>query len=240
MLALAHGVWFGSSLFGELVRERGHELVDWESSLGTPPAGDYDALLVLGGKTHPDEENENPWLADELELLRRLLDEQVPMLGVCLGAQLIVKAGGGRVLPAEQPERGWTPVELSPPAADDPVFRRLPRRFDAFESHVYTWELPPDGVELARSERCTQAYRLRDGSWGVQFHPEVSEEQLDRWLAWRREEVDDPDAFPAQTRERIAGWKALGRTLCGAFLEHAEAIRERQSSGGRQAVQPSG
>jgi GMP synthase-like glutamine amidotransferase len=153
----------------------------------------------------------------ELRYLEERLSRGTPMLGVCLGSQLIARAAGAQVFRAEEPEVGWVRVELTEAAAADPVAAALPHRFDAFQWHHYTHGLPEGAVELARSRVCTQAYRL-GAAWGVQFHPEVRGEQVESWLAEDPEDVADPAALREATRDRIEGWNDLGRRLCAAFL----------------------
>ena len=220
MLALVHGEYFGAGTFGEVVRARGDELVEWESSAGLPPDEDYDALMVFGGRTNPDEDGGKPWLADELELLRGHLDACTPMLGVCLGAQLLARVSGGRAFPLDEAERGWADVQLTAAARDDPLFAAWPERVRAFESHGYSLEPPAGAVELARN-RQVQAYRIGARVWGVQFHPEVTAAQIDDFVDLRADELVDPAGVRAETAREIGRWNGLGRSLCGAFLEQA-------------------
>ena len=166
---------------------------------------------------HPDEEERHGWLRPELRYLEQQLDRGTPMLGVCLGSQLIARAAGARVFRSAEPEVGWFQVEVTEAGAADPVAESLPSRFDAFQWHHYTHELPDGAVELARSRVCLQAYRLGQ-AWGVQFHPEVRAEQVESWLAEDPDDVADAAALRTATRERIAGWNELGRSLCSAFL----------------------
>jgi GMP synthase (glutamine-hydrolysing) len=146
------------------------------------------------------------------------------VFGVCLGAQLLAKAAHAEIGPAREPEIGWLPVELTDAARDDPVFAVLPQRFDAFQWHYYTHGLPGGAVELARSEVCTQGFRLGDACWAVQFHPEVTAQQLEGWL----HDPDDPPVGrdPSELRAEIAAgierWNELGIALCDAFLRAAE------------------
>ena len=118
------------------------------------------------------------------------------MLGICLGAQLLAKAAHAPVYPAAEPEIGWYDVELTDAAAEDPVLGAPARqRFEAFQWHYYTYGVPAGAVELARSAVCTQAFRLGDSAWGVQFHPEVTLAQVESWV----DEEDEPmpiDAGP--------------------------------------------
>ena len=226
VLAVIHGEKVRAGTFGEVVRERGHRLEEWSLAWGTPPPrpiDDYGAVLVFGGAMHADQDDQHPWLRDENLFLRRLLALRLPVLGVCLGAQLLSKATNGRVFPAAAPEIGWVPVTLTPEAEDDPVFSRLPEQFDAFEWHYYTYDVPAGAVELARSARCTQAFRLGDAAWGIQFHAEVTGPQIAGWCD--EEERDVPGGAArllADTAERIDSWNELGRGLCDAFVEVAE------------------
>jgi GMP synthase (glutamine-hydrolysing) len=216
VLAVTHGPSVGPGVFEDAVRDAGHELVEWSApDGGTPPAAD--AVIVFGGAMHPDEEAQHGWLRPELRWLLAQLERGTPLLGVCLGSQLIARAAGANVYRAAEPEIGWFPVEVTEAGAADPVAASLPGRFDSFQWHHYTHDLPAGAVELARSEACLQAYRVGN-AWGVQFHPEVRAAQVETWLAEEPHDVADPQAFREATRERIDGWNELGRNLCSAFL----------------------
>jgi GMP synthase (glutamine-hydrolysing) len=226
VLAVIHGTNVRGGVFQEVVEEAGHGYDEWSIATGAPsprPIDDYDAVIVFGGSMHADQDDRHPWLRDENELIQDLLERRVPLLGVCLGVQLIAKAAGSAVYPVPGgPEIGWLPVELC--AAADPVLGRLPERFDAFGWHHYPYDLPAGAEELARSARCNQAYRLGEAAWGIQFHAEVTLRTVRSWL-------DDKDDFPldldrgalwAETQARIGEWNELGRQLCDAFVEVAE------------------
>ena len=217
VLALTHGPSVGPGVFADAVQAGGHELVEHEVPLRGTPEDEADAIVVLGGAMHPDEEERHAWLVPELRYLEKQLSRGTPMLGVCLGSQLIARAAGARVFRADEPEVGWLPVELTDAAGSDPVASSLPARFDAFQWHHYTHELPDGAVELARSPVCLQTYGL-GRAWGVQFHPEVRAVQVESWLDEDPEDVADPAALRQATRDRIEGWNDLGRRLCAAFL----------------------
>ena len=228
VLAVVHGDEVRSGVFAEPIADGGHELEEW-SIARTPapsrPLSSYDAAIVFGGSMHADEDETHPWLREEKELLRRCLDARKPVLGVCLGGQLVAKAAGAWVGRAREPEIGWHPVELTKAAASDPVFARLPRRFHALQWHYYAFEVPEGGVELARSPVCSQAFRLGHLAWGVQFHPEVTLAMVEQWLE-EPEEVDfDRESLRRETRERIEEWNVLGRELCAGFLAAVERLR---------------
>ena len=225
VLAITHGPTVGAGVFAEAVRAAGHELSEWSVPLAPAarPEG-HEATIVLGGGMHADQEELHPWLLPELEFIGRELEAGRPLLGVCLGAQLVARAAGGRVVRAAEKEVGWRELELNQAGLADPVLSSLPQRVEAFQWHHYTWELPA-ATELARGGGLSQAYRLGESAWGVQFHPEVTAAQIDRWIAEDPEDVADADALRAATRERIGGWNRLGRAFCTAFLPAAAARR---------------
>jgi GMP synthase (glutamine-hydrolysing) len=221
-LSVVHSEHAGTSLF----RPAGHELEEWSfAARGTPP-DEWDAYMVFGGSMHADQDALHPWLAAETAWLQGLLERGVPTLGVCLGAQMLARAAGAPVGKLESgPEIGWYEVERRGGA--DPVLDALPQRFEAFEWHHYTYGVPDGAVELARSERATQAFRLGDACWAVQFHPEVTHEQV---LGWIDDKEDPPvatDALRAETAAKIGRWNELGLALCDAFVGAAERTLAR-------------
>ena len=217
VLSLTHGPNVGAGVFGEAVEAAGHELVEWCVPLVDDAPAGADAVLVFGGAMHADQERRHPWILRELRFLEDALERELPLFGVCLGAQLLARAAGASVHPATESEVGWYTVELTDAAAGDPLFAQLPPSFDAFQWHHYTYDVPDGGVELARSRACTQAFRLGP-AYGIQFHAEVTEPTVARWLEEDPDDVDDAEALIAATAARIAPWNELGRRLCGAFL----------------------
>jgi GMP synthase-like glutamine amidotransferase len=214
VLSLIHQDDAPSGIFAEAVHERGAQLTECNIARDGPPPDSCDAVFVFGGAMHVDQEERHGWLREENELLKRLLAAEVPLFGVCLGAQLIAKAAGARVGPAVREEVGWHPVELTPEAGGDPVLGVLPERFDAFQWHSYAFELPPDGVPLARSAVGLQAYRVGAAAWGIQFHAEVTREIVEGWMA----------SDSAGRRFDVApmeSWNRIGRGLAARFLDVA-------------------
>ena len=218
----------GSGVFGGVVAERGDRLDAWRPAEDPPPSLDgYDAVLVFGGGMHVDQEDRHPWLRVEKALLRDALDRRMPMLGICLGSQLVAEAAGAKPRRASRPEIGWHDVELLKDGRGDPLLGSLPERFTGFGWHSYEFLLPPGGIALARSPTCLQAYRLKGPAWGLQFHAEVTSETVDAWLRKYGKDEDavqahiDPEAIREETRGRIGAWNELGRSLCGRFLDTA-------------------
>jgi len=227
VLSLVHGEDVGSELFAPVVAEAGHRLQEWGFGCDAPPTrplDSYDAYIVLGGSMHVDQEELHPWLREEKRWLSGLLERRAPVLGVCLGSQLLAQAAGARVGPLPVPEIGWSEVELTDAGAADPVLSALPPRFESLQWHRYGHELPARAIALAHNAASLQGFRLGATCWGVQFHPEVTEPQLDRWLGDMSDPPPDPERLRAETRERIGGWNELGRRLCRSFLAAAERL----------------
>jgi GMP synthase-like glutamine amidotransferase len=140
----------------------------------------------------------------------------------------LAEAAGARAERAPQPEIGWYTVEVTGAAAEDPVIGPLAPRFEAFEWHSYRSPLPPGAVELATSPGALQAYRIDDTAWGIQFHAEVAEVDAVSWAVNYGVDEDavrmgiDPEVLSGEILEQIGEWNALGRGICGRFLEVAE------------------
>jgi GMP synthase-like glutamine amidotransferase len=216
----------GGGLFESVIDDRGDTLVRWLIPTRTAPAPptDFDAVIVFGGAAHPDQDAEHPWLPVEAEFLGAALEAGVPMLGVCLGSQLIARAAGAWVGPAEYSEVGWHTVDLNEAGTRDSVVGVLPAHFDAFQWHHYTFELPDGATLLGESAAAPQAYRIGDCVWGVQFHPEVTRVMVDHWSSHGRDELPKPEGeVRRETDEKLGLWNTHGRALCSAFLDAAAA-----------------
>ena len=153
VLSIVHGEDAGPELFGPLVAEAGHRRDDWSFESGSPPPLDaYDAVLVFGGFMHPDQDDLFPWLPDETDWLRGLVEQQVPTLGICLGSELLARATGAWVGRLPVPEIGWGEVELTEAGAADPVFSALPRAIRGL--HLAPLRArPAGGRSRARAQR---------------------------------------------------------------------------------------
>jgi GMP synthase (glutamine-hydrolysing) len=224
VLSITHGPSVPGGVFDEAAERAGHGLERWVAPLGgaPQPASSYDAVMVFGGSMHPDQDEQHGWLEREEAFLREALAAGVPVVGVCLGAQMLARAAGAWVGPAQEPEIGWFEVELTPDGRHDPVLGVLPARTEAFEWHHYTFGLPERGTELARSARCTQAVRVGERAWALQFHAEATLGMVRAWIAEDGHDLPVPaEKFLAETERRIAGWNEHGRRLADAFLAAA-------------------
>ncbi|HEY7195660.1 MAG TPA: type 1 glutamine amidotransferase [Gaiellaceae bacterium] len=233
VLSVIHGPDGHAGVFGDVVREAGHELEEACYALEQPPAhalGEYDAAMVFGGSMNTHEEDSHPWLRPEKAAIGELLDAGAPLLGVCLGCQLIADAAGGTVIRVSTPEIGWYDVELTEAGSRDPVFGTLPERFPSYQWHSYAVTLPEGAAVVARSPVCIQGYRLGESVWGMQFHAEVTQAMAEVWIShWERDPAAvaaafDPDAAKAELARRVGEWNRIGRALAGAWLAHAETV----------------
>jgi GMP synthase-like glutamine amidotransferase len=225
VLSVTHGPSVPGGVFDEAVVAAGHELESWSLPDGnrSDPAESFDAVMVFGGSMHPDQDADFHWLGHEEEFLRDALARAVPVFGVCLGAQMIARAAGAAVRPSAAAEIGWLEIELTAAGAEDAVLGVLPPSATVFQWHHYTFETPPGGAELARSEICTQAFRVADRpAWGIQFHAEVTLSMLTAWCEEDPEELPVPvEELRDESERRIARSNAWGRALAGAFLREA-------------------
>jgi GMP synthase (glutamine-hydrolysing) len=208
-----------------------------------PYAGDslpglrgFAALLVLGGPMHPHDDEVAPWLPATRELLRDAVRDGLPALGICLGAQLLAVALGGRVTPApDGPEIGPGLVAKRDLAAEDRLFRPVPFTPDVLHWHYdVVAELPPGAVPLATSTRYPhQAFRVGERAWGVQFHVETTPEAVRGWAAddaLRLAELgyDLPAAvarwdLAALHEDLAAAWQPFARRFAELVREHDHA-----------------
>jgi GMP synthase-like glutamine amidotransferase len=224
VLSVDHSPLARAEVFGDVITDAGHELVEWDIDAAPRPAGEFDAVLVLGGHQNVGEEDEHPWLEDEYELLRGWVADERPLFAICLGAQTLAHAFGGQVAKLHQQQAGFVETWLTDEGARDPVLGVLPRRFDALVGNGYGFQVPGAGVELAASDLQPQAYRVGERAWAVQFHPETRQRNVLKWF----EDDEETGILPRplselhrELGEKIDAWHELGRELCRAFLSRA-------------------
>jgi len=211
----------GPGRFGDWLAEDGLvlDVVHAYGGAALPRRLAHRAVMVLGGGYLPDDDVRAPWLAPTRALVAQALEQGAPVLGICLGGQLLAQVAGGTVEGRRgEPEFGSTPLTVRPEAEADPVFGQLPGRVTAIERHVDAiTALPPGAAWLMESERCPyQAFRVGDRAWGVQFHPEVGADQVRSWDPERlRAHGVDPEGVHrgAERDEPAAGaaWREVAR-----------------------------
>jgi GMP synthase (glutamine-hydrolysing) len=146
-----------------------------------PDLGGYHGLIVLGGPMNVDQVERHPHLQTEVELIREAIQRDMPVLGICLGAQLTARALGGSVRANPLKEIGWSDVELTEAGQQDPVLGGFQGSERIFQWHGDTFTIPEGAVHLARSPQCAnQAFRFGSRVYGLQFHLEVDPELIDR------------------------------------------------------------
>jgi len=187
-----------------------------------PALDEVDGILALGGEQSVRDIDRLPVLAAEAALLRDAVERGLPVFGVCLGAQLLAHALGGRVTRLPQPIIGWRPIEALPAAAGDPIAGALPAGAVAMHWNEDGFEPPPGAVELLRRPGgSVEAFRYGPCAWGVQFHPEVDPEGLDGWYAEGGSELEAAGVTEEQARAadalHLPGQSALSDALFGGF-----------------------
>jgi GMP synthase (glutamine-hydrolysing) len=221
VLSIVHERDAGAGVFGEFPT--------WVPDTQPPPdVRDVDALMIFGGSMHVDQSDEHRWMEPEKKFIREALASGTPILGVCLGSQLLAEAAGARPHRIAEPEIGWYEIEITDAGAADAVMGPLAPSAELFEWHHYAAPLPPGAVELARTPVCVQAFRIEGKpAWGLQFHAEVTKEDLFGWLdGWEESEAVvtdlDPDAIRAASELRIELQNEVGRRLAERFLAEAK------------------
>ncbi len=154
------------------------ELIRVHAGDPVPPLGNAGAVVILGGSMGVYEVDEHPWIEEEADLVRAAVTAEVPVLGICLGAQIIAHALGGHAYLAERPEVGVIEATLTPAGMRDPLAEYLAGPYLVF--HQDTFRLPPNAELLAASDRFPQIFRC-GSALAVQPHPEVSVEVAASW-----------------------------------------------------------
>ncbi len=143
----------------------------------------YDGLVVLGGPMGVYDADRHPHLLEEIACIQQAVHQKKPILGICLGSQLLAAALGAKVRPSGVKEIGWYDVRLTEEGLKDPVLGKFKPLEKIFQWHGDTFELPAGAVQLASSPLFPQqAFRYGDRTYGLQFHLEVDEPMIDRWL----------------------------------------------------------
>jgi GMP synthase (glutamine-hydrolysing) len=188
---------------------------------GDPVPEEADALVVLGGGMGVYDQDRLPHLREEIRLLRRCVDQGRPVLGICLGSQLLASALGGEVAKAPRKEIGFYRVRLGAGAREDALFGAAPESFVAFHWHGDAFTLPGDAVPLASSTMTpVQAFRVGARAFGVQFHLETDEEVLSAMLQGEEELAEagvEPETLRAQAARELPRLREIARPIFSRF-----------------------
>ena len=171
---------------------------------------ELDGVVVMGGPMSATSDEGFATRSEEVDLLSSALSAQLPVLGICLGAQLLALAAGGQVFAGTAgQEIGWHPITLTQESSSDPLFRGLGPSFEVLHWHGDTFSLPAEAVLLASSERYeSQAFRTGARAWGLQFHLEVDEGAVQAFLGAFGAEADAAGISSVALAE--ASQRALG------------------------------
>ncbi len=184
-IVLLHVESEGPGTLGTFLEKNGVEIEVVKLYEGDPLPrgnGEFNAVISMGGPMNVYEEEKYPFLRDETTFLKEVVEAGVPVMGVCLGAQMIAKACGKKVYRAPAEEIGWCEITLTESAGDDILFKNLPGSLTVFQWHGDTFDIPEGGVLLATSPVCrNQAFRYKQ-AYGLQFHVEVTRNMLKEWF----------------------------------------------------------
>jgi GMP synthase-like glutamine amidotransferase len=229
-LVLQHVAVEGPGTLASYLEARGWTLETvalYEGARLPEDAQEYQAVIVMGGPMGVYDEAEYPFLRDEHRFLTRVLGQGVPLLGICLGSQLLAKALGARVYRNPQKEIGWYTVDLTPAGATDPLFAGLTSPVPVFQWHGDAFDLPTGATPLASSPLCTnQAFRYGDRVYGLLFHLELTPDIIHSWLAAFHDELAslqgtiDPARIVAEMPHRCAEYQQVGSRVFANLVEH--------------------
>ena len=193
-----------------------------------PSLEGYHGLLVLGGPMSVNDTHRYPHLSTEIKLIEQALQKELPVLGICLGAQLIAKTLGARVYPSKEKEIGWYDVHRTEKSRGDPLLGQFRDLEKIFQWHGDTFEIPEGAVHLASSQLCAnQAFRYRADVYGLQFHLEVDEPMIHRWLSVSENKREiaalhgtiSAERIQAETSAHIQCLKQLSDNAFGEFIK---------------------
>ncbi len=213
-------------LIAGALHERGIRVETIRSYAGEPvpsSMAERDGLVVMGGPMGVYEQSRYPFLREEIDLIRDALRVRKPVLGVCLGSQLLAAALGAHVAPGRK-EIGWYPVSLTEAAARDPLWRDAPQTFEAFHWHGDVFDLPPDSVLLARSDLTpVQAFRSGQAAYGLVFHMEMDEPMVRAMVETFDDELSeaggDAGVVLARTHAAVREMERVGRVVFGRWAD---------------------
>ena len=169
----------------------------------------YSGLIILGGPMNVYEEDQYPYLKEEDILIKKGMEIGIPILGICLGGQLIAKAGNARVREGAKKEIGWYELQITSGGMKDTGFKGFPEKLMVFQWHGDTFDIPAGATQIASSALfANQAYRIKDNIYGLQFHLEVTAEVIRQWISEYQDELSsldyiDPDRIITDTAKHM-------------------------------------
>ena len=202
----------------------------WEEKISLD-IDDYGGLVIMGGIMSANDTTHFPFLNDEIKLIKKWIVTEKPLVGICLGAQLIAKALGVKVCVGQQPEIGWYRLRISKEGASDVLFRGFPPEVTVFEWHHDSFNLPNNTYRLASSDFYqNQVFRIGRNAYALQFHPEVDEELIRSWIEIHREELRQMNPNLSQkilmdTKKNLKNYEVLSKHIIKSLCRRE--IREK-------------
>lgn len=218
-----------TAIIGKIIEEAGHhiELVRMDRDESVPQSlSGFDGVVVMGGPMSANDTHLS-FVTDEIELLKEAIKIDLPVLGLCLGAQLLARAAGAEIVTSPIRELGWYPLQRTRDSADDPIFQALDDDgLMVFQWHGETFTLPDSATLVAtHTDVPQQAFRIGSSQYGLQFHIEVDRPIIESWIEAGESErtalgeagiaairAQSPDYIPAAhafCRQMIMAWLAL-------------------------------
>ena len=193
-----------------------YRILNLESNPLFPDQDDLTHIILLGGPMNVYEEDRYPFLRKEDLFIKEAIQRGKKVLGICLGAQLIAKALGAKVYKAIVREVGWYNIQVTQEGPRDPLFSDLPGTFPAFQWHEDTFDLPKSAKLMATSYPVSnQAFRYGEGTYGLQFHLEVTEKMIRNW-------IDEYEAgktdIPVEKERYLAACQERGKRFFSRFF----------------------
>jgi GMP synthase (glutamine-hydrolysing) len=225
--------WQDAGLFVPALKRRGYEVVYVDAMLAAeidPRADQAEVLIVLGGPNSAYDEHAFPRLKRELQLIETRIESGRPLLGICLGAQLIARVLGAQVRTMPKPEIGFGSLLLTDDGSES-VLRARTAAAPVLFWHQDTFELPPGAVHLARSEQCAiQAFSHGANTLALQFHLEPEPSRFEEWLVGNSHQLAqtgiDPVRLRADMQQYAPSFMEAGETFVSEWLDCAEGRRE--------------
>ena len=203
-----------------------YQILTLNPSVCLPKPDDFTHIVIMGGPMNVYEEDHYPFLRDEDLFIKEAIQRGKFILGICLGAQLIAKALGAKVLKAPVKEIGWYDVSLTRIGSIDPLFSHLPKTFSVFQWHEDTFEIPHSATLITTSALVPyQAFRYGDNAYGLQFHLEVTQEMIREWMETYEEEFEGSQPpllsklkIIADTKLKLEPYKKRGEEFLTNFF----------------------
>ena len=225
VLVLQHADPEHPGLILEALRDVGAQVKTIRTDLAQPAPPSLDAyagLIIMGGPQSVYEEDKYPYLRAEKQLAREAIDNNIPLLGVCLGSQVIADVLGSGVHPGPAPELGWKPVKRAPEAANNPILSALPETFTPLHWHGDIYDLPKGATPIGSSEMtATQGFSYNQNVYALLFHLEMTHQQINMMVAQFPDDVRranlEPSDLLAETPARAEALREAAINVFGRW-----------------------